>query len=448
MSRISRSHSAHSGVRSESTMSEDPEVPRPPRPESPKPPEDNAPPPAEEVTRLRLSAHYAGLVLASMLGCLIRLGLNALGTYDGKVIYALAWSQGVGSGIMGLSLARKNEIVSIYPPIYTFLTTGIAGSVTTFSSWMLEGYLAFSNFDKHNRKGLHDTVDGVAYSFSTFAIAIASLRFGEHFSTFLPSLTFLRKLSHPPQPDRLPVSSSSTTNVSGNAGAIANGESSSASSEQTQIQTQFQAVNQGNANGNTDPEKWNHPSNGNGHGSNNRYGGQFIRKRLHSQTPLLDCLWISTAFFAYWIILLLYFLGPRGWRHDVVFPMLLSPPGAMIRFYLAKLNTRPPFIDRFPLGTFIANILATIIISITYSQQRKSPAIKNASTCNGLYAIQQGFCGCLSTVSTFVVEARTVKGWSKWTYLGSSIIAGHVVALAIVGGTGWGSGGYQGVCHG
>ncbi len=33
---------------------------------------------------------------------------------------------------------------------------GIAGSVTTFSSWMLEGYEAFSNFNGYSRSGLHD----------------------------------------------------------------------------------------------------------------------------------------------------------------------------------------------------------------------------------------------------------------------------------------------------
>jgi hypothetical protein len=59
--------------------SEDPERPDALHAPSPPGPEANAPPPAEEVTRLRLGAHYAGLVLASMVGCLIRLGLDALG---------------------------------------------------------------------------------------------------------------------------------------------------------------------------------------------------------------------------------------------------------------------------------------------------------------------------------------------------------------------------------
>lgn len=36
------------------------------------------------------------------------------------------------------------------------ILVGIAGSVTTFSSWMLESFLAFSNESQYNRGGLHD----------------------------------------------------------------------------------------------------------------------------------------------------------------------------------------------------------------------------------------------------------------------------------------------------
>lgn len=83
----------------------------------------DAPPPAEKPTFLRQTAHYAGLVLAAMIGTLIRLGLDALmdcelefcalqlTTDDGKVIFPLAWVQGVGCGIMGLGNARKNQII-------------------------------------------------------------------------------------------------------------------------------------------------------------------------------------------------------------------------------------------------------------------------------------------------------------------------------------------------
>ena len=149
--------SRRSVSRTESQRSADPEYAGQPRASSPPSNErENIAPPAEEITPLRLVAHYSSLVLASILGCLIRLGLTALATYDGRSIFPIAWSQGVGCGIMGLALARKSEISGWYPPMYTFWTTGVAASVTTFSTWMEEGYLAFGNYGGYQRGGLYD----------------------------------------------------------------------------------------------------------------------------------------------------------------------------------------------------------------------------------------------------------------------------------------------------
>jgi CrcB protein len=57
---------------------------------------------------------------------------------------------------MGLALARKKEISVWYPPMYTFWTTGVAASITTFSTWMEEGYLTFGNYSGYQRGGLYD----------------------------------------------------------------------------------------------------------------------------------------------------------------------------------------------------------------------------------------------------------------------------------------------------
>ncbi|RSH92341.1 hypothetical protein EHS25_008756 [Saitozyma podzolica] len=310
-----------------------------------------------------------------MLGTLIRLGLDGLATFDGNVIYPLAWAQGVGCGIMGLALARKNEIISIYPPIYTFLTTGIAGSVTTFSSWMLESYLAFSNFYQYDRGGLHDlpgivtpwhalsgrlelrrpsrsrvhthplqTVDGLGYSFSTFAISMACLHWGEHVSSVLPSLSTVRDVfgsdstSSSPEPKVQPQT---------------NGDQSSPESGSWDASTPPPA---------TDPTP--------------------LASR---HTPILDGIIISTAFIAYLIVLLVYFLSNPSFRHPAVFPLLLAPPGAILRFLLANLNPLDPFIDRFPLGTFLANMIATLVISGVFAAQRRPPTSGGpAVTCNAL----------------------------------------------------------------
>lgn len=61
-------------------VSQDPEEDDPPRSATPPQPGPNAPPPPKSVRVQREAAHYAGLVLASMVGCLIRLGVEALGS--------------------------------------------------------------------------------------------------------------------------------------------------------------------------------------------------------------------------------------------------------------------------------------------------------------------------------------------------------------------------------
>lgn len=170
------------------------------------------------------------------------------------------------------------------------------------------------------------------------------------------------------------------------------------------------------------------------------------KDRVIQPTPILDYLVILSSALSYLVALLLYFFGPTVWRHRATFPILFAPPGAILRFALAKLNPLKPFINKFPLGTFLANIIATLVISGVFAAQRLPSAGGSGTRCNALYAIQQGFCGCLSTVSTFVVESRSIKQrrW-KWIYVGISVVLGQVCVLAIVGGVGW-SQGYVEVC--
>lgn len=57
-----------------------------------------------------LSLHVLALLVPfSILGTLARLGLQALGTYEGSSIFALAYAQAVGCLIMGLSLKLKDS---------------------------------------------------------------------------------------------------------------------------------------------------------------------------------------------------------------------------------------------------------------------------------------------------------------------------------------------------
>jgi CrcB protein len=55
-------------------------------------------------------AVIALLMPASVFGVLARLGLQALGTYDGKSIFPLAYPQAAGCLIMGIALPLKDTI--------------------------------------------------------------------------------------------------------------------------------------------------------------------------------------------------------------------------------------------------------------------------------------------------------------------------------------------------
>lgn len=171
-------------------------------------------------------------------------------------------------------------------------------------------------------------------------------------------------------------------------------------------------------------------------------------RRARAGNFTLDALCIVISLLFYVGALLLYFLGPVHWRSIVSFSLLLGPPGTILRFLLSKFNTKDPFIDRFPIGTFVANMLGTAVLSATYVGRRANGQTDmSITTCNALYAIDTGFCGCLSTVSTFAVESRSIRGnrW-RWFYVFGSVILGQLIVLAIVGGVKWSSTGLGPTC--
>lgn len=84
-------------------------------------------------------------------------------------------------------------------------------------------------------------------------------------------------------------------------------------------------------------------------------------------------------------------------------------------------------------------MLATVIIGICHTLQRKSPNTISPLSCIMLQALADGFCGCLSTVSTFAVEVRGLRG-GGWTYASASVVAAQVI-LVLVTGIPWWAGG-------
>lgn len=168
--------------------------------------------------------------------------------------------------------------------------------------------------------------------------------------------------------------------------------------------------------------------------------------------PIGIILWISSVF-------LCVFKTSSTFR-PITISILFSPLGAITRWYLSRLNgiSRAKRFPFFPLGTLSANLSATLIISLAFlcqrfgrnvSSSRSSSGIARTTLgCNVLYGLQEGFCGTLSTVSTFAVELTKLKPKRRAiNYAGFSWVAGILICVIVVG-VPWWTRGMDGSCVG
>ena len=111
--------------------------------------------------------------------------------------------------------------------------------------------------------------------------------------------------------------------------------------------------------------------------------------------------------------------SPELWRGPMLFSLVFAPVGCLARFFLSlQLNDR---IASFPLGTFTANVSGVMILGMAYSLQRASIssfALGGGSFigCQVLEGIMDGFCGCLTTVSTWVLELSDLRRRHAYTW--------------------------------
>ena len=84
----------------------------------------------------------AALSVATYVGVAARIYLFLLAKWSGFSDFASLYAQLVGCAILGILSANKQTLMSNHKTFYTALGTGMCGSITTFSTWNVEG--AFS----------------------------------------------------------------------------------------------------------------------------------------------------------------------------------------------------------------------------------------------------------------------------------------------------------------
>lgn len=147
------------------------------------------------------------------------------------------------------------------------------------------------------------------------------------------------------------------------------------------------------------------------------------------------------------------------WRGEVLFAIVFAPAGCLLRFYLSRrLNGLVP---SFPLGTFTVNMLGTAIEGMCWDIQHVGVGIMGRvgggrTGCQVLQGVLDGFCGCLTTVSTWVAEINGLKRRHGWAFAFASVVGGLGLLVVIMGSVRWSVGwtnpmcatGYVGKVHG
>ena len=138
------------------------------------------------------------------------------------------------------------------------------------------------------------------------------------------------------------------------------------------------------------------------------------------------------------------------WRGEVLFALVFAPLGCLLRFYASlKLNG---LVAAFPLGTFAVNMLGTAVEGMCYDIQHVGVGIMGMAGggligCQILQGIMDGFCGCLTTVSTWVAEINGLKRKHGYGYTLGSVVGGLCLLIVIMGSVRWSVGWSNPTCN-
>jgi len=132
-----------------------------------------------------------------------------------------------------------------------------------------------------------------------------------------------------------------------------------------------------------------------------------------------------------------YFCLSASFRHQATAALLFSFPGTLTRYVLSILLN--PRSEVLPVGTLVANEFGTSLLAMFHALQGLRPPV-SPGACSILQGLDDGYCGCLTTVSTFVSEMRVLGSRKGLLYGTISIVVGQVLMVLILGSAVWAGG--------
>ena len=122
------------------------------------------------------------------------------------------------------------------------------------------------------------------------------------------------------------------------------------------------------------------------------------------------------------------------WPGITSFSLIFAPAGAILRFFLSRyLNT---LTLNFYWGTFTANIIGSVVAGILFGVSSRN--VYSSLGCDSLWGLEYGFCGSLTTISTFVNEIHTLPNVKHaYIYGVMSVLSAQILLIIIMGSFIW-----------
>ncbi|KAI7886861.1 CrcB-like protein-domain-containing protein [Mucor mucedo] len=297
----------------------------------------------------------AAIIPSSIAGCLIRIAITRLQEYSGAPVFGIVYAQWVGCLIMGIAMKKKGLLVSWYHPFHPAITSGLCGSITTFSSWQLDTFKEFANYNAYPHTRGKNVLAALSEFLVTMAVALNGLVFGQHIGELYFPVIYEQRI-------------------------IPRG-----------------------------------------------FSTKYLDKKDYFTIVFGILSWIGV------ILASIFTKDQRGLAFSCVF----APVGALTRWYLSFYNGKW---SHFPIGTFIANLFATIVLAVLSLVQSGVSLISIA--CDVVDGLATGYCGCLSTISTFMVELTSLGRKDSYRYGFISVVVSQFFMFIIMGSYIWSQGVY------
>jgi CrcB protein len=290
---------------------------------------------------------FCVIALACIAGAYIRLGLSFLTIWHIETSVNYRYFNFLGSFLMGFLLRHRPLVFErskgqFYRYFYVALTTGLCGSITSFSTLQAECNKSFflqwdyswgNNFASHNGGKF---IEWLMCMFGGVAQPLVSFYVGKHAADLSPLL------------------------------------------------------------------RW---------------------KELKTLQPTTESIILKGLCASLFLYLLLVIVCGAVYQRALyhVFMSCFAVVGGYLRYRLAHFNL---IYREFPFGTFIANIAGSWMFAIILVISKFGTEYYDVVGQAALYGVLAGFCGCLTTISTFVKELSELPAGSAYRYgIASSLMA-------------------------